>query len=56
MRAILATRAAHLLPFIEVLRDNGTPVGRELARATLPRQIEARPGRYLSVLRALEFR
>lgn len=56
MGAILATRAAHLLPFIEVLRDIGTPMGRELARANLPQQIEEQPDRYISVLRALEFR
>ena len=55
LTAIPIARAAHLLLGVEVLRDIGVPVARELARSRLPGWIEAMPDAYVSIPFALDF-
>ena len=55
MSGFPVTRAAHLIGFIDVLRDIGAPVARELARAKLPTLIEEQPGSYIAFYRAMDF-
>lgn len=55
MDKISTCRAAYLIPFIEVLRDIGAPVTRELAKAKLPTMIEEMPEDLISNTLALEF-
>lgn len=53
--SIPLVRAQHLIHFIEVLRDIGVPVERELERSRLPVSIEQTPDDYVSFPRALEW-
>ena len=55
MENIPTCRAAYLLPFIEVLRDIGAPVERELERAKLPTMVEETPEEFVSNILAMEF-
>ncbi|MFX0547129.1 helix-turn-helix domain-containing protein [Roseovarius sp. S1116L3] len=48
-------RATHLSNFVEVLRDLGVPVDRDLAQSRLPPRIEETPDLYVSVPLALEW-
>jgi len=52
---ISTCRAAYLIPFIDVLRDIGAPVERELAKAKLPTMIEETPDDLVSNILAMEF-
>jgi AraC-like DNA-binding protein len=47
--AIPLVRAAHLLLYVEVLREAGAPVGPALARSRLPGWIEEQPDAYISL-------
>lgn len=55
MDKISTCRAAYLIPFIDVLRDIGAPVERELAKAKLPTMIEETPDDLVSNILAMEF-
>ena len=55
MENIPTCRAAYLIPFIEVLRDIGAPVERELERAKLPTMVEETPEEFVSNILAMEF-
>jgi AraC-like DNA-binding protein len=55
MDNISVCRAAYLIPFIEVLRDIGAPVERELELGKLPAQVEEAPGDFVSNYLALDF-
>ena len=55
MRIVPLTRTALLTPYIDVLRDLGMPVERELARAKLPTFIEEQPNNYVSKLFEFSF-
>lgn len=55
MQNIPTTRAAHVVEFCEILRDIGTPVERELAKAKLPILIEETPDELVSCVLATEF-
>ena len=55
MEQISTCRAAYLIPFIEVLRDTGTPVERMLARARLPTLLEEIPDEHISNVLAGKF-
>jgi len=55
MDKISTCRAAYLIPFLEILRDIGTPVERELARAKLPTMVEETPDEFVSNILAMEF-
>lgn len=55
MEEISTCRAAYLLPFIDILRDIGAPVTRELELAKLPTIIEETPDEFLSNLLAINF-
>lgn len=55
MEKISTCRAAYLLPFIEVLRDIGASVERELEKAKLPLMVEETPDDIVSNLASLEF-
>ena len=55
MEAISVCRAAYLIPFIEVLRDIGAPVERELERGRLPVEVEEAPEDLISNTLAIEF-
>lgn len=48
MDKISTCRAAHLISFIDILRDMGAPVCRELERAKLPTSIEDTPEEFVS--------
>lgn len=48
-------RAAHLLPYLNVLRGLGAPWVGELRRAKLPTALMEKPDAYLPLLRSLEF-
>ncbi len=48
-------RAAHLLPIIQILRELGTPVERELANAHLPTYVEETPDMYVGLGLAFDF-
>jgi len=48
-------RAAHLLPMIQILRELGTPVERELARGHLPTYLEESPDMHVGLGLAFEF-
>lgn len=52
---IPVVRAQHLIDYIEVLRDLGVPVERELERSRLPVSIEETPNDYVSLPRALDW-
>jgi len=55
VQEIPTCRAAYLIPFIDVLRDIGVPVERELARANLPPLIEETPDDSISNILAFKF-
>ena len=55
MDKISTCRAAYLIPFIDVLRDIGAPVDRELERAKLPTMIEEMPDEFVSNILCEEF-
>ncbi len=55
MSSISVTRAAHVIEFVELLRELGAPVERELARAKLPTFIEDIPDGFVSNLFAMDF-
>ncbi|PVB59843.1 helix-turn-helix transcriptional regulator [Labrenzia sp. 011] len=55
MKRISTCRAAYLIPFIEILRDIGVPLERELVRARLPVLVEETPEDFVSNILALEF-
>ncbi|WP_223427900.1 helix-turn-helix transcriptional regulator [Tateyamaria pelophila] len=55
MDKISTCRAAYLIPFLDVLRDIGTPVERELERAKLPAMVEETPEEPISKAFAVEF-
>lgn len=55
MEDISVCRAAYLIPFVEVLRDVGTPIERELERGKLPLAVEESPEDFVSNAMALEF-
>ena len=55
MDNIATCRAAYLLPFIDVLRDIGAPVTRELGKAKLPVMIEETPEEFVSNVLIDEF-
>lgn len=55
MDRIPVCRAAHLIPFIEVLRELGAPIDRELARAKLPTCLEDNPDAYVCLVLGLDF-
>ena len=55
MDKISTCRAAYLIPFLDVLRDIGAPVERELAKAKLPTTIEEMPEEFISNNLADEF-
>jgi AraC-like DNA-binding protein len=48
-------RAAHLLPYLTVLREAGVPWDAELRRARLPGSFADKPDTYLPLLRVLRF-
>ena len=55
MEDISVCRAAYLIPFVEVLRDIGIPVERELERGRLPVEVEEVPEDFVSNTMAMEF-
>ena len=55
MDNIPTTRAAHVIGFCDILREIGTPVDRQLARANLPVLIEETPDEMVSNIYATEF-
>lgn len=55
MTAIPIVRAAHLLLYVEVLRDIGAPVDRDLAGSRLPGWIEEKPEAYVSLPLVLDW-
>lgn len=55
MAIIPVTRANHLLGFIGLLRSIGTPVDRELSRASLPVYLEETPDAYIKLVFAYRF-
>ncbi len=55
MEDISVCRAAYLIPFIEVLRDIGAPIERELEVGKLPVQVEETPEDFISNVLAMEF-
>lgn len=55
MPAIPSFRAAHLLPYVNYLRQVGTPVERLLTQARLPTLFEDNLQAYLPLLQALDF-
>ena len=52
---IALVRAEYVFPFIDLLRQTGTPVERELRRARLPSLIEELPDSYVSTGLAFQF-
>ena len=50
MDKISTCRAAYLIPFIDVLRDIGAPVSRDLEQAKLPAMVEETPEAFVSNL------
>jgi AraC-like DNA-binding protein len=55
MDKISTCRAAYLIPFIDILRDIGAPVEREMEKAHLPTMIEETPDDLVSNILAMEF-
>ncbi|AXI55013.1 hypothetical protein C1J05_11375 [Sulfitobacter sp. JL08] len=55
MDKVSTCRAAYLIPFLDVLRDIGAPVDRELERAHLPTMVEERPDDLISIFLAMEY-
>ncbi|CUH46479.1 helix-turn-helix domain-containing protein [Ruegeria atlantica] len=55
MDKISTCRAAYLIPFIDVLRDIGASVERELARAKLPTMVEETPEELVSNILSMDF-
>ncbi|MEY8120722.1 MULTISPECIES: helix-turn-helix domain-containing protein [unclassified Falsihalocynthiibacter] len=55
MQKVPITRAAHVIDFCEILRQIGTPIERELARANLPMLIEELPDEYVASTLAAKF-
>ncbi len=55
MDKISTCRAAYLIPFLDVLRDIGAPVERELAKAKLPTMIEETPDELVSNILSMDF-
>jgi AraC-like DNA-binding protein len=53
--AVPIVRAAHLMVYMEVLRETGVPVERELARSRLPGWIEETPDAYVSLPLSLDW-
>jgi AraC-like DNA-binding protein len=55
MESIPVFRAAHMLPYIEVLRQVGVPVTRRLCDAKLPTMLADKPDAYLPLLQSFVF-
>ena len=55
MDKISTCRAAYLIPFLDVLRDIGAPVERELERAKLPTMVEETPDDLICNTLAMDF-
>ena len=55
MEPVMLARAAYLLLFTEIAREIGTPVARELRRASLPTLLADRPDAYIPVRQAERF-
>jgi AraC-like DNA-binding protein len=55
MDNVSVCRAAYLIPFVEVLRDIGAPVERELERGRLPVEVEEAPEDFVNNTLAMEF-
>ena len=55
MDKVSTCRAAYLIPFIDVLRDIGVPVERELAKAKLPTMVEETPDDLVSNVHSMNF-
>ena len=55
MEPIMLVRAAYLLLFTEIANGIGTPVARELRRASLPTLLGDRPDAYIPVRQVLRF-
>lgn len=55
MTTIPIVRAAHLLLYVDVLREIGAPVDRDLANSRLPGWIEEQPGAYVSLPLVLDW-
>ena len=55
MDKISTCRAAYLIPFLDVLRDIGAPVERELEKAHLPTMIEEMPDDMICSTLAMDF-
>ena len=55
MDNIPTCRAAYLIPFIEVLRDIGVPVTRDLEKARLPVMVEETPDEIINSFLGMEF-
>lgn len=55
MDKVSTCRAAYLIPFIDVLRDIGAPVERELEKAHLPAMVEETPDDLICSTLAMDF-
>ncbi|ESQ14636.1 MAG TPA: AraC family transcriptional regulator [Chromatiaceae bacterium] len=55
MEEVHVCRAAYLIPFIDILRDIGAPVERELERGCLPVMVEEAPEDLVSNTLAMDF-
>lgn len=55
MEIIAVARAAHLLVYIDLLRELGSPVDQEIANSRLPSLVENEPDDFVSVRLALDF-
>ncbi|AXI45216.1 hypothetical protein C1J03_03670 [Sulfitobacter sp. SK012] len=55
MDKIATCRAAYLIPFLDVLRDIGAPVTRELEKAHLPAMVEETPDDLICSTLAMDF-
>ena len=55
MDSIPTCRAAYLIPFLEVLRDIGAPVTRDLEQARLPVMVEETPDEIINSVLSMEF-
>ena len=55
MEDVSVCRAAYVIPYVEVLRDIGVPVERELERGNLPVELECSPEDFVSDYLSMEF-
>ena len=55
MDSIPTCRAAYLIPFLEVLRDIGAPVTRDLEQARLPVMVEETPDEIINSVLSMKF-